>query len=164
MRCTTTSTGPEPDYAMAMLDSDKQALDGSKTYKLNLPADIPVVDFWAVTMYDTQTRSQLQTDQQFPTLDTYHEGLATNDDGSIDIYFSPTPPEGNESNWLQTVPGKGWFIALRLYGPTEPWIDQSWRPGEVELVDWSGANDPPLPPFRHPFGATHGPARAARSS
>ena len=130
-----TVPGKGSDYAMAMLDSKKQALDGSQTYKLNLPADIPVADFWAVTMYDTQTRSQLQTDQQFPTLDTYHEGLATNDDGSIDIYFSPTPPKGKESNWLQTVPGKGWFLALRMYGPLEPWIDQSWRPGEIELVD-----------------------------
>ncbi len=119
---------------MAAVDSKHRPLDGSKTYKLHLPPNIPVKDFWAVTMYDTQTRSQLQTDQQFPTLDSYREGMKTNDDGSIDIYFASKAPEGQESNWLQTVPGKSWFIALRMYGPLEPWIDQSWRPGELELV------------------------------
>ena len=86
-------------------------------------------------MYDTQTRSQLQTDQQFPTLDSYREGMKKNADGSIDIYFAPEPPEGQENNWLQTVPDKSWFIALRMYGPLQPWIDQTWRPGEIELVE-----------------------------
>ena len=51
-----------------------------------------------------------------------------------DIYFARKPPKGQESNWLQTVPGKSWFIALRMYGPLQPWIDQTWRPGEIELV------------------------------
>jgi hypothetical protein len=129
-----TVPGKGSDYAMAAVDSQKRPLDGSKTYKLHLPPDIPVADFWAVTMYDTQTRSQLQTDQQFPTLDSYREGMQKNPDGSIDIYFAPEAREGQENNWLQTVPGKSWFIALRMYGPLQPWIDQSWRPGEIELV------------------------------
>ena len=64
-------------------------LDGSKTYKLHIPPNPPVKDFWAVTMYDTQTRSQLQTDQQFPTLGSQTEGIKKNADGSYDIYFAP---------------------------------------------------------------------------
>jgi len=120
---------------MGMVDAQGQPLDGSKTYRLHLPPDIPVKDFWALTMYDTQTRCQLQTDQQFPTLDSYKEGMNTNPDGSIDVYFSAAPPAGRENNWLQTIPGKGWFVALRMYGPLEPWLDQSWRPSEIELVD-----------------------------
>ena len=76
----------------------------------------------------------LQTDQQFPTLDSYAEGLQKNADGSFDIYFAPEAPAGKESNWLQTIPGKSWFIILRMYGPLQPWIDQTWRPGEIELV------------------------------
>ena len=130
-----TVPGKGSDYAMAMVDSKQRPLDGSRTYKLHLPPDIPVKDFWAVTMYDTQTRSQLQTDQQFSTLDSYREGMKKNADGSIDIYFAPKPPTGQENNWLQTVPGKSWFIALRMYGPLQPWIDQTWRPGEIEVVE-----------------------------
>ncbi len=130
-----TVPGKGSDYGLAMLDSNKQPLDGSKTYKLHLPPNPPVKDFWAVTMYDTQTRSQLQTDQQFPTLGSQDKGLKKNTDGSYDIYFAPKPPQGQESNWLQTIPGKSWWIGLRMYGPEQPWIDQTWRPGEIELVE-----------------------------
>ena len=58
-----------------------------------------------------------------------------NKDRSWDIYFAPKAPRGRQGNWLQTVPGKSWFIILRMYGPLEPWLDQSWRPGEIELLD-----------------------------
>ncbi|MGB5341361.1 MAG: DUF1214 domain-containing protein, partial [Thermoanaerobaculia bacterium] len=129
-----TVAGKGSDYSMGMLDSNGDIFDGSKTYKLHVPPNPPAKDFWAITMYDTQTRSQLQTDQQFPTLGSQDEGIKTNADGSMDIYFSPKAPEGMEGNWLQTIPGKSWFIALRIYGPEQPWIDQTWRPGEIELV------------------------------
>ena len=129
-----TVAGKGSDYSMGMLDSKGNILDGSKTYKLHIPPNPPAKDFWAITMYDTQTRSQLQTDQQFPTKGSQDEGIKTNADGSMDIYFSPKAPKGMEGNWLQTIPGKSWFIALRIYGPEQPWIDQTWRPGEIELV------------------------------
>jgi hypothetical protein len=122
------------DYGIAFLDSQQQAMDGAKTYKLTLPKDVPVKDFWAVTVYDSQTRSQIQTDQQFPTLGSKAKGLQKNPDGSYDIFFGPKAPPGKESNWLQTIPGDGWFAALRMYGPLEAWIKQTWRPGEIELV------------------------------
>ena len=123
------------DYGMAYVDSNKQPLDGSKTYRLRLPPNPPAKDFWALTMYDNQTRSQLQTVQRFPTVGSQTEGIRKNDDGSYDIYFGPEAPEGFENNWLATVPGKGWFVALRIYGPLEPWIEKTWRPGEIELVE-----------------------------
>jgi hypothetical protein len=130
-----TKPGAGSDYGIAGLDSNHEPLDGAKTYRLHLPPNIPVKDFWAVTLYDTQTRCNLGTDQRFSSLDTYGEGLEENADGSVDIYFAPEAPEGKEHNWLQTIPGKSWFIILRMYGPLEPWIDQSWRPSELELVD-----------------------------
>jgi hypothetical protein len=130
-----TVAGKGSDYGLIALDSKKRPLDGSKTYKLHLPPNPPVKDFWALTMYDTQTRSQLQTDQQFPTLGSQTKGVKKNPDGSYDIYFAPEPPEGKEGNWLQTIPGKSWWLALRMYGPLQPWIDQTWRPGEIELVE-----------------------------
>ncbi|MGX0879822.1 hypothetical protein ACSSV4_004536 [Roseovarius sp. MBR-154] len=130
----TSSPGKGSDYALAVLDAEGQAFDGAKTYRLHLPKDVPVKDFWAVTVYDTQTRSQLQTGQPFPTIGSQTKGMTQNADGSYDVYFAPEAPTGKEGNWLQTVPGKSWFTILRMYGPTEPWIDQSWRPGEIELV------------------------------
>ncbi len=129
-----TVAGKGSDYGLIALDAAKRPLDGSKTYKLHLPPNPPAKDFWALTLYDTQTRSQLQTDQQFPTLGSQTKGIKKNTDGSYDIYFSSKPPKGKEGNWLQTVPGKSWWLALRIYGPLEPWIKQSWRPGEIELV------------------------------
>jgi hypothetical protein len=121
-------------YAGATVDSEGNYLDGSKDYKLTLPKNVPAKDFWSIVIYDNQTRSMLQTDHQFPSLNS-QRGVQVNDDGTTDVYFGPKAPEGMESNWIQTVPGKGWNIILRLYGPLEPWFEQTWRPGEIELVN-----------------------------
>ena len=130
-----TIPGKGSDYAFSFVDSDKQPFDGSKTYKLNIPANPPVNNFWSVTLYDSQTRSLLRNGQRFPALDNLSDDFKKNADGSIDIYIGPKAPEGMESNWLETVPGKSWFVAVRMYGPLEPWIEKTWRLGEVELVD-----------------------------
>ncbi|MEI6451871.1 MAG: DUF1214 domain-containing protein, partial [Actinomycetes bacterium] len=127
--------GAGSQYASAEHDAAGRYLDGAKTYRLHLPPDIPAKDFWSVLVYDPQTRSMLQTDQQFPSLSSQKEDLVVNSDTSVDVYFGPEPPAGKESNWIQTIPGKGWFVFLRLYGPLEPWFDKTWRPGEIEMVD-----------------------------
>jgi hypothetical protein len=130
-----TKAGIGSDYGIAFLDSRKRALDGSKTYRLHLPPNVPVNNFWAVTLYDSQTRSMLQTSQPFPTLGSQSKGFQENADGSYDVYFGPQAPQGHENNWLETIPGKSWFIILRMYGPLQPWIDKTWRPDEIELVN-----------------------------
>jgi len=127
--------GQGSDYGIVYLDIDKQPFNGGKNYKLNLPPNPPAKDFWAVTIYDSQTRSMLQTDQPFPTVGSQTEGIKKNEDGSFDIYFGPEAPAGFENNWLQTIPGKSWFVALRLYGPLEPWIEKTWRPGEISEME-----------------------------
>ena len=127
--------GVGSQYAVADHDSEGRYLDGGRSYRLHLPPDIPAKDFWSVLVYDTQTRSMLQTDQQFPSLSSQKQDLVVSPDTSVDVYFGPEPPAGKESNWIQTVPGKGWFTFLRLYGPLEPWFDKTWRPGAIELVE-----------------------------
>jgi len=126
--------GKGSQYAIIFADRLGQPVSGGKTYALNIPANAPAKDFWSVVLYDPQTRSELQTRQPFPGKNNKKGDLAANADGSVDLYFGPTAPSGKENNWLQTVPGKGWFALLRLYGPTEPWFDQTWRPGEIEEV------------------------------
>jgi hypothetical protein len=121
-------------YAAAFVDSEGKPLDGGKTYKLHLPPNIPAKNFWSFVAYDNQTRSELQTDEQFPSIGSQKKGLVVNPDTSVDVYFGPTAPAGHEANWVQTVPGKGWNVLLRLYGPLQPWFDKTWQPGEFELV------------------------------
>jgi hypothetical protein len=116
--------GKGSQYAWGYLDSKGTYLDGGKTYRMNLPKD------------DPQTRSELQTRQPYPSYNNLRDKdkVIANADGSVDLYFGPEAPASKEANWLQTVPGKGWFCLLRLYDPTEPWFDKTWRPGEIELV------------------------------
>lgn len=127
--------GSGSDYAMAYIDADGQPFDGSKTYKVTLPPNVPVNNFWSFTLYDSQTRSMLQTDQPLPAIDSIQNDPKENADGSIDIYFGPEAPVGQEQNWLQSIPGKSFFTALRMYGPMEPWFEQTWRPSDVMLVE-----------------------------
>jgi hypothetical protein len=101
--------GVGSQYGVITVDSDGNYLDGSRSYSLTLPAGIPAKDFWSFVNYDPQTRSILQA----PT----------------------TAQPSVSSNWVPTVPGKGWFTVLRLYGPLEPWFEKSWRPGEIKVVD-----------------------------
>ncbi len=124
--------GVGSQYALATVDSEGRALDGAASYKLTLPANVPAKDFWSIVAYDNQTRSMLQTDQQFPSLNS-DRGVKINSDGSTDVYFGPEAPAGKESNWIQTIPGKGWNTILRIYGPLEAWFDQGWKPGEIVL-------------------------------
>lgn len=126
--------GKGSQYAINHMDSSGQPLDGAQNYSVNIPANPPAKDFWSVVLYDPQTRSELQTSQPFPSKNNKRDQLIVNDDGSVDLYFGPKAPEGKEANWIETVPGKGWFTILRLYGPLEPWFDKTWKPGEIELV------------------------------
>lgn len=122
-------------YAMTARDKDGVYLDGGKTYSLTFPGPVPMANFWSIMLYSGQTRSILETDQQSGGIDSNREGIVANDDGGYTIYFGPEAPEGKESNWAQTMPGKSFNVMMRLYGPLEPWFDKTWKPGDIELVE-----------------------------
>ena len=86
---------------------------GSHTYRLRVPADVPVKQFWQIPVYEVATRSMIDTDQKKSTLSSTDD-LRKNDDGSADLYFGPEAPEGYEQNWIKTKPGEGWFTLKRL--------------------------------------------------
>ncbi len=71
----------------------------------------------------------------YPSVSSQSGEIQVNPDGSTTVWFGPEPPPGMESNWVQTVPGKGWFTIMRLYGPLEAWFDGTWKPGEIERVN-----------------------------
>jgi hypothetical protein len=131
-------TGVGSQYLIANLDRDGEPFDGAKTYRVSLPKDIPAARFWSFTVYDNQTRSLLQTEQLYPRAGSqeYPSPAAQSEsDGSTDVYFSPTRPDGvAPGNWIQTDPDRGWFTVLRLYSPLQSFFDKTWRAGEIEQV------------------------------
>jgi hypothetical protein len=122
--------GAGSQYLFTPRDVKGEFLDGGKDYRLHLPADIPVKNFWSIVAYDADSRSLLRNDQQFPSVSTY-TGPVSNDDDSIDVYFGPSAPAGKEKNWIQTRSGKGWFVLFRFYGPLEPFFNQTWKPDDI---------------------------------
>ena len=122
-------------YAYTIHDANGDLLDGARTYRLHVDPDPPAKNFWAVDVYDTQTRSLIQVESTIhPALASNSGTLQANDDGSYDLYFGPEAPAGKETNWVETIPGKSWFQLFRLYGPLQPWFDQTWRLNEFEPI------------------------------
>lgn len=120
-------------YMIAFTDVQGEPLSGGQPYRLNLPANIPAANFWSVTLYEAENASGLANGQPFPSLGSRDKPVQ-NDDGSTDLYLGPQAPEGKKSNWLATVPGKGYFAIIRLYGPTEAAIEKTWKPGDFQQI------------------------------
>lgn len=125
--------GAGSQYVQTFKDADDKWLDGTHSYRLKIPANPPVKAFWSVTVYDPVTRSMLQNPANDAALSSYDK-LRVNEDGSIDVYFGPEAPDGYASNWVQTVPSKGFFVWFRVYGPTEPFFDNSWSLKDIEKL------------------------------
>jgi hypothetical protein len=121
-------------YMIAFTDSKGDALSGGSDYRLVLPPDIPAGNFWSVTLYEAENGSGLANGQPFPSLGS-RDKPAANPDGSTELFFGPQAPAGQEGNWLATVPGKGYFAILRLYGPGESALKRTWKPGDIEKVN-----------------------------
>jgi hypothetical protein len=94
---------------------------------------VPANLFWSVTVYDAKTAAGLKNGQDYPSIGALDEPVQ-NADGSTDLYFGPEAPEGMEGNWVRTVPGRGWFGIIRLYGPEQSFFDRTWIPGDFEKI------------------------------
>jgi len=123
--------GKGAKYMLGFTDSEGAPLLGGGNYRLHLPANVPAAIFWSLTLYDASNASGLANGQPLPSLGSRDKPVQ-NADGSTDLYLGPKAPEGKAGNWLATVPGKGYFTIIRLYGPTEAAINKSWKPGDIE--------------------------------
>jgi hypothetical protein len=122
-------------YWLGHRDLTGALLDGGKSYKLSVPLPVPAGLFWSVTVYDAETRSEIQTPRENAALRSLFELRDTDDATSVDLFFDPHPPADREDRWVQTIPGKGWFSYFRIYGPDGPVFDGSWKPADFVEVE-----------------------------
>jgi hypothetical protein len=120
-------------YLAAYVDGSGAPLSGKASYRLHLPANPPAEQFWALTVYDAETCAFIRGSPKVE-VNSYHDGLQTNDDGSVDLYLSATAPNG-KANWIALAVGQPWFAFLRFYGPREALFDKSWTAPDIEKVD-----------------------------
>ena len=125
--------GAGQEYLEAQKDSDGEWLDGGKNYKLTIPANAPVKQFWSVTVYDNDDRCLIDTGE-LPDKSSRMD-LEFNKNGSVDLYFGPALPAGApKANWIKTIPGEGWFTYFRFYAPTQPYFDKTWQLPDIEKI------------------------------
>jgi hypothetical protein len=120
-------------YWLGLRDDKGEYLDGGKSYKLVVPLPVPGKLFWSVTVYDNDTRSQIATKQGKAALRSMFE-LKDVSGEVAELYFGPSAPSGHETHWIQTLPRKGWFAYIRIYGPEQPAFDGSWKPGDFQQL------------------------------
>ena len=120
-------------YLMDIRDKAGEAFDGGKTYRLTVPANVPVRQYWSATVYDRTTHTLLR-DQKTVSRSSQNPGLQKNVDGSVDVYFGPKAPIGKESNWVPTKPDGKFEVLFRFYGPEKPLFDKTWVLPDIERI------------------------------
>jgi len=119
-------------YWITVKDNNGNYLNGAKTYRVSVPLPVPANLFWSITLYDTQTRSFVETDQSRAAIRSLVELADLPQTGTIDLYFGPQAPSGLDKRWIKTTPGKSFFAYFRVYGPAKKAFDGSWKPGDFE--------------------------------
>jgi hypothetical protein len=120
-------------YLMTLKDRDGQGLEGAKTYRLTVPANAPVKQYWSATAYDRETHALIR---EMPRAgrSSQSPGLQANADGSVDIWFASKAPAGRESNWVPTSTGGKFEVLFRFYGPEKPVFDKTWSLPDIERI------------------------------
>jgi len=116
---------------IATRDRRGEPLDGARTYRLHLPAQIPAAGGWAIAAYDAETHTLLR-DVPHAARSSRTPGTAPGADSAVDLFFGPAPPAGRESAWIPTRAGIRWEAVLRLRGAAPGWRTGSWTPGDLE--------------------------------
>ena len=129
----TTTPGLGSVYLANYTDKDGQWLEGDKHYTLHVPPNPPAKQFWSISVYSWDTRTLINNDQKRADASS-RQDLDVNTDGSVDLYFGPTALKGKEKNWVQTIPGQGWWVYLRFYAPTAAYFDKSWAMPDFEKM------------------------------
>lgn len=117
-------------YWLGLKDRNGDYLMGDRSYTLTVPLPVPCKLFWSVTVYDAETRSQIATGQEKAALRSLFELADAGDGDNVTLHFGPEAPAGQDERWIKTIPGTGWFVYFRLYGPEESAFDGSWKPGD----------------------------------
>ncbi len=120
-------------YIIAIRDKDGNTLDGSRTYRLHVPANAPIEQYWSVTAYDRQTHALIRNVERASRASNNTE-VQKNPDGSVDLYIGAKAPTGQEANWIPTDPKRGFELMFRAYGPTKAFFDKQWKLEDVETV------------------------------
>jgi hypothetical protein len=125
--------GGGSSYLLTIADKDGRLLDGGMTYRLTVPPNAPVKQYWSATVYDRATHAPIRN-ARWPSRSSQTPGLQKNADGSVNVYFGPTPPAGTESNWVPTSIDGGFEVLFRFYGPEKPLFEKTWRLPDIERI------------------------------
>jgi hypothetical protein len=121
-------------YLMAIKDKAGQPFRGAGTYRLNVPVNPPVNQYWSATVYNRATHAFIREVQR-SSRSSQSPDLQKNADGSVDIYFAPRAPAGKDSNWIPTNADGGFEVLFRFYGPEKPLYDKTWKLPDIEKVE-----------------------------
>lgn len=120
-------------YLITIRDKDGNMLDGSNTYRLRVPANPPIEQYWSTTAYDKDTHALIR-DVSRASRSSQIADMVKNADGAVDVYFGPEPPAGMEPNWVPTKAGHGFEVMFRAYAPTKQFFEKSWVLSDMEKV------------------------------
>ena len=125
--------GPGSFYLDVAQDKDNKWLDGGKNYRITVPADVPVKNFWALTAYDLKTAAFIR---EMPSagVSSIDKNLEVNKDGTVDLYMGPEPPKGKEGNWIPTAKDQQYCMLFRFYGAENSVFTKTWQLNDLELI------------------------------
>ena len=125
--------GESQYYLLTGNDKDGKPLDGKSSYRLRVPANAPVTQYWSMTVYNRDTHAFIRNAARVGR-SSQTPGLQKNADGSADIYLRPDAPAGKESNWVPTDPNGRFEVLARFYGPQKPLFDKTWKLPDIERI------------------------------